>query len=242
MDRALVVGATGYTGRFVVQALTARGVEAVAHVRPDSSRLDHWKGVFGGMGAVVDTTAWAPEAMADMLGQRRPDAIFALLGTTRKRAKGEGRTGPAGYEAVDYGLTKLLLDATVQAGIGARFVYLSSLGVTPETRNPYLAVRARLESELQASGLPHVIARPSFISGPDRDESRPGERIGAVIGDGLLGVIGALGGASIRDRYGSMDGETLAAGLVALAASGADGTHEADAIRRAARDSASPQG
>ena len=36
---AFVAGATGYTGRAVVERLVADGFEAVAHVRPDSSRL-----------------------------------------------------------------------------------------------------------------------------------------------------------------------------------------------------------
>ena len=40
---AFVAGATGFTGREVVRLLVERGVPAVAHVRPDSPRLEEWK-------------------------------------------------------------------------------------------------------------------------------------------------------------------------------------------------------
>jgi hypothetical protein len=65
--------------------------------------------------------------------------------------------------------------------------------------------------------LPYVIARPSFITGPDRRESRPGERIAAKVTDRVLALAGHLGAASLRDRYVSMSARTLARALVAFA-------------------------
>ena len=45
---------------------------------------------------------------------------------------------------------------------------------------------------MKGSGLPWVIARPSIITG-EREDGRLGERSAAVVGDGLLAVVGVLG-------------------------------------------------
>lgn len=214
---AFVAGATGYTGRAVVEQLVARGVETVAHVRPDSSSRDTWTRRFDEQGARVDTTAWALPALTATLERLAPTLVFALLGTTRARARREGRGAVAAYEAIDYGLTVMLREAAASCGHAPRFVYLSSAGLRDGTRNPYMAVRVRVERELRAGTLPYTIARPSFISGSDRDESRPAERVGAAMADGLLGVLGALGGEQLRDRYQSMTNVELARGLVRVA-------------------------
>lgn len=216
---AFVAGATGYTGRAVVAELVARGARTVAHVRPDSPRLDEWRARFAEMGAEVDATPWERGAMAARLASLRPTLVFALLGTTRARARRAARAGgdPAAesYEAVDYGLTALLIDAAAPAA--PRFVYLSAAGASPEARSRYMAVRGRVEEKLRASGLDHVIARPSFIVGPGRDEPRPLEHLGASLVDGALGVAGALGARRLRDRYRSTTNVDLARALVRVA-------------------------
>jgi uncharacterized protein YbjT (DUF2867 family) len=224
---AFVAGATGYTGRHVVAALRAARVETIAHVRPGSPALGEWRARFEALGARVDSSAWSEEAMRATLGAVRPDHVFALLGTTRARAGREGLGAP--YEAIDYGLTALLLAGAVAAGNAPRFTYLSALGADPDARNPYLAVRGRLERELRSSALPFVIARPAFITGGDRDEFRLGERVASVSLDGVLGLLGALGARGLRDRYASLTGEQLARGLVAAALADRTGRVEVEA-------------
>ena len=219
MSKAFVAGATGYTGREVVRALIARGVETVAHVRPDSPQLDALTREFAAEGAVVDTTSWEGTALTATLTRLRPDAVFALLGTTRARVHAARQAGaPAeSYDIVDYGLTAVLLRAAIASAAQPRFVYLSSLGAGRPSGNAYLAARYKAEGEVRASGLPYVIARPSFITGPDRREARPGERIAAKVTDKVLGFAAHLGAASLRDKYVSMSARTLALALVALA-------------------------
>lgn len=213
---AFVAGATGYTGCALVAALRAQGIPTIAHVRPGSSASEVWRERFGALGAEVDHTPWEAEAMRALIATRRPSHCFALLGTTRSRAQREGLRDA--YERIDYGLTRLLLDAARAAAYGPRFVYLSAMGATARTRNPYVAVRGRLERELGESGLPHVIVRPAFITGPDREESRPAERMAAMAVDGLLGAFALVGLRGPRDRYGSLTGRELAEGMVAVAA------------------------
>ncbi len=228
-----VAGATGYTGQAVVAQLRKRGFQTSAHVRPDSSSLPRWRAHFEGLGARVDTSAWEPGAMTTTITELQPTAVYALLGTTRRRAASEGMDTKAGYERIDYGLSKLLLDACRSAAPQARFVYLSSLGVKEGTNNPYLAARVRMERALRESGQPYTIARPSFITGPDRDENRFAERAGAAVADAVLTAAGWLGARRTRDRFSSMDAATLAAGLVqaALDPGAADAVLEADALR-----------
>ncbi|MBL8944959.1 MAG: NAD(P)H-binding protein, partial [Myxococcales bacterium] len=192
--RAFVAGATGYTGRAVVEALRAQGIETVAHVRPDSSRKAEFQARFAALGATVDHTPWEAEAIGETLRRVQPTLVFALLGTTRARARNEGMAATQAYARVDYGLTKWLVDGAVTCRPQPRFVYLSAAGVAADARGAYVAARARSEAALRDSDLPWTIARPSFITGVDRDESRPLERVGAALGDGLLAIAGLLGG------------------------------------------------
>ena len=208
--RAFVAGATGLTGRHVVEALTTAGVETTAHIRPDSSSIDRWRAHFGASGAVTDTSAWTSEAMTTAMVNLKPDLVFGLLGTTRKRT----RAGDGNYMAVDYGLTALLVDA-VASGPRSRFVYLSSVGAHADARGDYMRARWLAEEHIRSSGLPHMIARPSFILG-ERDEPRPGESVGAGFIDGALGLVGALGGSRWTAPYRSILAPTLAENLVRL--------------------------
>jgi hypothetical protein len=223
----------------VVAALRARGVPTVAHVRPGSSTAATWRARFHELGARVDESPWDPASMRAAIATHRPTHVFALLGTTRKRAAREGLADA--YEHVDYGLSAMVLDACVRAGHAPRFVYLSAIGVREDTGNAYLRVRARLERELKASPLPYLIARPAFITGSDREESRPAERVAAIVIDGVLGAAAMLGARAMRDRYASLTGRALAQGMTALALASRGARVEADvAALRAAYHSFTP--
>lgn len=208
---AFVAGATGYTGREVVRALVGHGVKTFAHVRPDSRRLEEYRSMFASLGAETDSTPWDKEALTTRLAELRPSVVYALLGTTR--AKG------GDYEGVDYGLSVCLLRACQTLDVPPRFVYLSSAGASPGARGAYLQARVRVERELTSSGLPYVIARPSFITGADREENRPGERIAATSIDALLSFGALLGAGKLQQRYRSTDAVTLGATLARLGVS-----------------------
>lgn len=211
---AFVAGATGYTGRAVVKELATRGVEVIAHVRPDSPRLDEWRERFTRLGAKLDATPWQAEQLGAVMRDYRPAYVFGLLGTTQKRArKARRQGGNDSYESVDYGLTAMLLDATAANCPDAKFVYLSSLGVREGARNPYLAVRWRLESELERSGLRYVIAHPALITGTDREEFRAGERAVAVAVQGMFNTARWLGFRRFTQRFATLTGAQLGRAL-----------------------------
>jgi uncharacterized protein YbjT (DUF2867 family) len=218
--RVLVAGATGYTGRHLVRICAARGIETVAHVRPDSPRLAGWRRDFAAMDAEVDTTPWEGAAMRDMLLRRRPTHVFILIGTTRARGRRAARAGGGAetYATVDHALPHLLVKAAREAaardaGVRPTLVYLSAVGAREDTRNAYLRVRGVLERELRESGLPWLAVRPSFITGGDRGERRPLERVTAAAVDLLLAPLALVGARRLRARYASLTGAALAEGL-----------------------------
>ena len=64
--------------------------------------------------------------------------------------------------------TRDLLEAAREAGV-RRFVLMSALGTTEETKDlvPYYGAKWQMEQDVKASGLEHVIFRPSFVFGRD---------------------------------------------------------------------------
>ena len=214
---AFVAGATGYTGRAVVEQLVARHVRAVAHVRPDSPSRAQWTERWQQQGAEVDATPWEPAALVETLTRLRPTLVFALLGTTRARARREGRGAVDAYEAIDYGMTMMLRDAAEACGHRPRFVYLSMAALPQASSNPYVNVRIRVERALREGALPYTIARPAIITGQGRDEPRLAEAIGARVMDGALAFAGLFGAGRLRDRYRSITSVELATGLVRVA-------------------------
>ncbi len=206
-----MAGATGYTGRELIRELTSAGRKTVAHVRPDSPRLGEWRSRFEALDASVDSTPWEPGPLRETLARACPTVVYALLGTTAARRRSTGGTDD--YETIDYGLTHLLLEACPKT---ARFVYLSAAGVQPNAKNPYYRVRARLEREIEESGLSYTIARPSFITGPDRDDGRVVEQVGAALADAGLTLARIVGGKRLANRYQSTTASVLARALARI--------------------------
>lgn len=216
MPTAFVAGATGYTGREVVRLLAQRGLRTVAHIRPESPRGNALIDRFQAIDAVVDHTPWQVEAMTEAMRSLHPDLVFCLIGITRASARHEARSAgnTATYESVDFGLTDLLVRATVAAGIRPRFVYLSAMGTGPGAKTAYGRARHRAEEAVRASGLPHTIARPGLISGPGRDDSRPGERLADAVLGPITRLASRIGATGFARRMAPIDNTTLANALV----------------------------
>jgi nucleoside-diphosphate-sugar epimerase len=219
-DLAFVAGATGYTGRNVVRELRERGVRTVAHVRRESKEFERWRREFTELGAEIDSTPWGSGAIEARFAELPPTLVFALVGTTWARARREAKTASGvrpSYATVDVALTTELVRAASALPVAPRFVYLSSIGTKPGTRNPYRETRWRIESAVRDALVDWTIVRPSYITGPDREERRLGETVGAAVGDRVFAVLGALGATRWRERYRSITGPQLARALVRLA-------------------------
>jgi len=96
------------------------------------------------------------------------DLLLIALGTTRAKAGSD-----AAFLRVDRDLPLRLIRALAAAHPEARVGLVSSIGAD-RPRGLYLTAKADVEAGLAASGLAHVIARPSFLVS-DRAEFRLGE-------------------------------------------------------------------
>ena len=157
-NKLFIGGATGYTGRRVIEQLKAAGAAApVSWMRTGS------RSAAPGYGAVVSATnAEVDKLAAAMQGC---GAVLQMIGTTR--AQFDEHTS---YESVDIGTTEALVRAAERAGV-PRFVLLSSIGAG-KPMGAYLKAKARAEALVTGSKLNYVIVRPSFILGPGRSAPR----------------------------------------------------------------------
>jgi uncharacterized protein YbjT (DUF2867 family) len=148
--RILVTGATGFVGPAIVQRLVDEGhtVRVLEHTAGSSAELPSQEAVPGSM---TD-----PESLRRAVdGQDAVVHLVALL---------SGK--PEEFERVMEQGTRDLLEAASDAGV-RRFVLMSALGTTEETKDlvPYYGAKWQMEQDVKASGLEHVIFRPSFVFG-----------------------------------------------------------------------------
>jgi NADH dehydrogenase len=150
----LVTGATGFIGPRVVHALRAQERDVRCLVRkPDrAGTLKAWQCDVV-QGDVTDPSSLERAAQGC-------DAVVHLVAIISGR--------PSDFRRVMVEGTQNLV-AAAQAASAQRFVLMSALGVTEETRTlvPYYAAKWEMEQAAQTSGLEHVIFRPSFVFGRD---------------------------------------------------------------------------
>ncbi len=150
----LVTGPTGFIGPHVVHALRARDVAVRALVRDPgrASRLSAW-GVELAVGDVTDPAS----LRAAVAGA---DAVVHLVAIIKG-----SRTD---FERIMAQGTRDLVAAAQEAGV-RRFILASALGLDEGSKDrvPYFAAKWEMEHAVKASGLEHVIFRPSFVFGRD---------------------------------------------------------------------------
>ncbi len=152
--KVLVTGGTGFVGPKVVHALRARGHDVRALVRrPERAKsLDAW----GCELAQVDMTD--PDSL-DRAAQGC-DAVVHLVAIIQGR--------PVAFQRIMEQGTRDLVASAGRAGI-KRFVLMSALGTSERNRDltPYFHAKWEMEQAVAASGLEHVVFRPSFVFGKD---------------------------------------------------------------------------
>ncbi len=152
--KVLVTGGTGFVGPKIVRALRAEQREVRALVRrPEGGRpLAAW-GVELAVGDVTD----AASVRAAVAGCTHVVHLVALI-----------RGRPATFQRVMVDGFRNVLAAARDAAVG-RVVLMSALGTNEATKDTVSYYRAKwqMERDLEASGLDHVIFRPSFVFGRD---------------------------------------------------------------------------
>jgi uncharacterized protein YbjT (DUF2867 family) len=160
--KAFVAGATGETGRRIVQELIARGIPVRALVRD----IEKAKGILQNNVELVEGDVLKPETLSAAIG----DSTVILCATGAK--PGFDPTGP--YK-VDFEGTKNLVDAAKAKGI-EDFVFVSSL-CTSKLFHPLnlffliLVWKKQAEEYIQKSGLTYTIVRPGGLKNEDNSDS-----------------------------------------------------------------------
>jgi uncharacterized protein YbjT (DUF2867 family) len=150
----LVTGGTGFVGPHVVHALRARELPVRVLVR--DTRRGTRAAAWGAELAVGDVTDLASLRAATA----GVDTVVHLVSIIKGSRADFDRVMAAG--------TRNLVAAAKEAGV-RRFVLMSALGVNEQTKNavPYFAGKWEMEEAVKASGIDHVIFRPSFVFGKD---------------------------------------------------------------------------
>ena len=150
----LVTGGTGFVGAHVVHELRGRDLPVRCLVRDlrGGAKLAAW-GCELAEGNVTD-----PESLrAAVAGV---DTVIHLVAIRQGRREQFRRIMVEG--------TRDLLAVAKDTGV-RRFVHMSALGTSEETKDlvPYYGAKWENEQQVQGSGISYVIFRPSFVFGPD---------------------------------------------------------------------------
>jgi uncharacterized protein YbjT (DUF2867 family) len=160
--KAFVAGATGETGRRIVQELVSRNIPVRALVRD----ADKAKGILPPDVELVVGDVLKPESLSAALG----DSTVVLCATGAKPS-----FDPTGPYKVDFEGTKNLVDAAKTKGI-ENFVFVSSL-CTSQLFHPLnlfwliLVWKKQAEEYIQKSGLTYTIVRPGGLKNEDNPDS-----------------------------------------------------------------------
>ena len=156
--KAFVAGATGETGRRIVQELIARNIPVRALVRD----VEKARAILSPEVELVVGDVLQPESLTTGLG----DSTVLLVATGAKPS-----FDPTGPYKVDFEGTKNLVDAAKVKGID-HFVFVSSL-CTSQFFHPLnlfwliLVWKKQAEEYIQKSGLTYTIVRPGGLKNED---------------------------------------------------------------------------
>ena len=150
----LITGATGFIGSRIVHALRAedRAVRALVRDPADAGQLRAW-----GCETVAGDVTDAASLRRAVDGC---DVVIHLVAIIQG--------SPGDFDRVMTQGTRDLVAAAKDAGV-RRFVLMSALGFDEQTKDlvPYYRAKWQMEQDVEASGLEHVIFRPSFVFGSE---------------------------------------------------------------------------
>jgi len=153
MEKILIAGATGNTGKRIIEILNnSNSFEPVALIRKEDQ-----KEVFDDMG--VET----------VLGDLEKDLDHTVKGIDRVifAAGSGGKTGEDKTIAVDQEGAKRLIDASKKANV-KKFIMLSAMGADDPSKNKdletYLKAKGNADDYLRNSGLDYTIVRPGALT------------------------------------------------------------------------------
>jgi uncharacterized protein YbjT (DUF2867 family) len=209
MATAWLAGATGLVGGVLLRRLLDDPhFRAIVSFGRRAVPVEHPK-------LVQVETDFAVASIFD--GVAAPSVAFSCLGTTLRKAGSR-----EAFRKVDHDAVLAFAAAARRRGAQA-FLHVSSLGANVRSSAFYSAVKGETERDVARMSFPSVYAlRPSILDG-NRQENRPAERIGLVVGRALAPLLG---------KYRPTPAASVAAAMIARARSPSPGVHviEPDAM------------
>jgi len=195
---AIVFGATGLTGKFLVQELIMndqyikikifnRTLQNYSHPKIEEIKLDF-----------SNITEYANEFKAN--------DVFCCLGTTIKKAGSKEK-----FFAIDHDLPVEIANICSNNKCES-FIGISSLGANKKSSNNYLKTKGLMEFDILKFNFEYIaFVRPSMLLGP-REESRFGESISKII----MNIFGFLFVGKIR-KYKAIHVKEVARAMMNIA-------------------------
>ena len=146
-QRVLVVGATGYLGKFVVKELKACGY----WVRALSRNHERIEPVRQYVDEVILAEATKPETMNGLC--KNIDIVFSSIGITKQK---DGLT----YMDVDYQANRNVLNEALIDNV-TKFMYISVLNSDSLRHLEIVKAKERFAQELREADIEHIIVRPN---------------------------------------------------------------------------------
>lgn len=195
---AIILGATGLTGRILLDSLLddnhyskiklfSRKTIGISHPKIEEHLINMLQ---------LKTVA------SDFIG----DEVFCCIGTTNAKTPDKGL-----YRTIDYGIPVTAAQLCEQNNIKT-FIVISALGADSKSRVFYNRTKGEMEETVLSLEIPKThILQPSLISGK-RDEKRTGEYFFKQ----LMKVINPLLLGSLK-KYRSIHPETIVSVMIWLA-------------------------
>lgn len=194
---AIILGATGLTGRFVLeQLLSDERYSAIKLFSRSSVGLNH---------PMIEEFLGDVLTLEQFKGDFTGDEVYCCIGTTKKKTPNKEL-----YRAIDFGIPAKGAHLAKENGIEA-FAVVSALGASSKSTIGYNRIKGDMENAVLEAGLERTfILRPSLIVG-DRKEHRSGERFAA----GLFRFLKPLFFGPFR-KYRAVEAKDIASKMIAL--------------------------
>jgi uncharacterized protein YbjT (DUF2867 family) len=203
MRRAVIFGASGFVGSYVLQALLdSPGYDRVTAIVRKPLAVSHAK-----LNVVIGDYHTLPGLRSEIWG----DDLFITLGTTSKNSPNQ-----AEYYQVDHDYPVLAARIAKDNGVKSVFV-VTAVGADLKSAFSYTRTKGEVERDFIQLDFEHThIFRPSMLLG-NRKEKRPLEKT-------LIGIWHWLNPllAGKADRYRGITWEALAAAIVNSASNQSD--------------------
>ena len=152
----LILGSTGFIGRSLTKKLLFKGHQITSPVRnPDKVKRNILSGDIGQINIIPFNVSNLYSIEADV---KEADIIVNLLGILFEKPN-------RSFDTIHYHVPKVISDITTK--YNKRFIHISSLGSTTETKSSYLYSKALGEHYIETNHNNYSIIKPSIVFGEE---------------------------------------------------------------------------